>query len=172
MNKVTVNIGLAIRSVGGGIIESVSVDTTTDSEGVEVEETTGSVHLKLEDGEYGAIAVGDLCMGLWHDMSGGNATEDVDNHKGSFAMRGFKTVYFRISEIPSKDENGKDKLYYSSGITITNCNLHHNRRNNLSITEGVMNLTRQFPSNKWAVTCLGSKFFFLNFPIFIFTKSN
>lgn len=108
LNKVTVNIGLAIRSVGGGIIESVSVDTTTDSEGVEVEETTGSAHLKLEDGEYGAIAVGDLCMGLWHDMSGGNATEDVDNHKGSFAMRGFKTVYFRISEIPSKDENGKD----------------------------------------------------------------
>lgn len=33
------------------------------------------------------------------------------------------------------DENGKDKLYYSSGITITKCNLHHNRRNNLSITD-------------------------------------
>ena len=108
MNRVTVNIGLGIRSVGGGIIESVSIDTTTDSEGVEVEGTTGSVHLKLEDGEYGAIEEGDLCMGLWHDLGGGNSTENTDNHKGSFTMRGFKTVYFRISEIPAKDENGKD----------------------------------------------------------------
>lgn len=33
------------------------------------------------------------------------------------------------------DENGNSKWMTSSGITITNCNLHHNRRNNLSITD-------------------------------------
>lgn len=33
------------------------------------------------------------------------------------------------------DQNGNRTKYFSSGITITNCNLHHNRRNNLSITD-------------------------------------
>lgn len=33
------------------------------------------------------------------------------------------------------DENGKSKQYLSNNITITNCNLHNNRRNNLSITD-------------------------------------
>lgn len=33
------------------------------------------------------------------------------------------------------DLAGNRKRFYSSGITITSCNLHHNRRNNLSITD-------------------------------------
>lgn len=33
------------------------------------------------------------------------------------------------------DEAGNKKEYLSNGITINNCNLHHNRRNNLSITD-------------------------------------
>ena len=33
------------------------------------------------------------------------------------------------------DSDGNRKRFYSSGINITNCNLHHNRRNNLSITD-------------------------------------
>lgn len=33
------------------------------------------------------------------------------------------------------DEAGNSKEYFSNGITINNCNLHHNRRNNLSITD-------------------------------------
>lgn len=33
------------------------------------------------------------------------------------------------------DEDGKKKKFFSSGVTITNCNLNHNRRNNLSITD-------------------------------------
>lgn len=38
------------------------------------------------------------------------------------------------------DEAGNKKEYLSNGITINNCNLHHNRRNNLSITD-VSNVT-------------------------------
>lgn len=39
------------------------------------------------------------------------------------------------------DENGKRKEYYSNHITIENCNLHHNRRSNMSITDNVSNVT-------------------------------
>ncbi|MDO5525654.1 MAG: hypothetical protein Q4F85_06215 [Prevotella sp.] len=107
-NNVSVNIGLRIRAKGGGIIETVTIDTITDNDGVVVDGVTGSVHLKLEDGEFGAVEVDDLCMGLWHDINGGNSTENVDDHKGKFAMKGFKTVYFRITDIPSVDDKGAD----------------------------------------------------------------
>ena len=38
------------------------------------------------------------------------------------------------------DDDGNKKQYFSDGIAIENCNLHHNRRNNLSITD-VSNVT-------------------------------
>ena len=103
-NRITVNIGMSIRSEGGGIIERVVPDV--DSEGNQV--VTGSAYLKLEDGEYGAIAVNDLNMGLWHDFNGGNATESSDDKKGTIQMRGFKTIYFWITDIPDTDPEGKD----------------------------------------------------------------
>ena len=103
-NKITVNIGLSIRSEGGGIIETVIPDV--DEEGNQT--ATGSAYLKLEDGEYGAIDVNDLCMGMWHDFGGGNATESSDDKKGTIQMRGFKTIYFWITDIPDTDPDGKD----------------------------------------------------------------
>lgn len=103
-NKITVNIGLSIRSEGGGIIERAVPDV--DSEGNQL--ATGSAYLKLEDGEYGAIDVNDLCMGMWHDFGGGNATENSDDKKGTIQMRGFKTIYFWITDIPDTDPDGKD----------------------------------------------------------------
>lgn len=103
-NKITVNIGLSIRSEGGGIIERVVPDV--GSEGNQV--VTGSAYLKLEDGEYGAIAVNDLCMGIWHDFGGGNATENSDDKQGTIQIRGFKTIYFWITDIPETDPEGKD----------------------------------------------------------------
>ncbi|MBD5508394.1 MAG: hypothetical protein HDR05_10205 [Lachnospiraceae bacterium] len=39
------------------------------------------------------------------------------------------------------DEAGKPKAYNSRNITIENCNLHHNRRSNLSITDEVSKVT-------------------------------
>ena len=103
-NKITVYIGLSIRSEGGGIIETAIPDV--DEEGNQT--ATGSAYLKLEDGEYGAIAVNDLCMGIWHDFGGGNATENSDDKQGTIQIRGFKTIYFWITDIPETDPEGKD----------------------------------------------------------------
>ena len=103
-NRITVNIGMSIRSEGGGIIEKVIVNTDSDGNPL----ATGSAYLKLEDGDYGAIAVNDLNMGLWHDFNGGNATENSDDKQGTVQMRGFKTIYFWITEIPDTDPEGKD----------------------------------------------------------------
>ena len=103
-NRITVNIGLSIKSEGGGTIEKVLPDTDTDGNQL----ATGSCWLKLEDGEYGAIAVADLCMGMWHDLGGGNATENSDDKKGTYQVRGFKTIYFWINDVPDTDPDGLD----------------------------------------------------------------
>lgn len=142
-NRITVNIGMSIRSEGGGIIERVVPDV--DSEGNQV--VTGSAYLKLEDGEYGAIAVNDLNMGLWHDFNGGNATENSDDKQGTVQMRGFKTIYFWITEIPDTDPEGKDnsdqhffryqvRSSANGGNDIHPCDmLHFAQRGNTSNTE-------------------------------------
>lgn len=88
-NKVSVFIGIQMVTFGGGIIETI-----TPNEGL----TTGSGTLKLDEGEIGAIAVGDLCMGIWHDQSG-NADANSDDNRGNFTFAGFKTVYFQITAV-------------------------------------------------------------------------
>lgn len=87
-NKVIIYIGIRWDTFGGGIIETITPDAT----GAE----TGVGTLKLDDGEIGAIAVGDLCMGIWHDESG-NAYANSDDCIGNFTFAGFKTVYFQIT---------------------------------------------------------------------------
>lgn len=88
-NRVSVYTGIRWDTFGGGIIESVSPDENIE---------TGTCKLKLEEGEFGAIAEGDLCMGIWHD-TGGNATDNSDDNKGNFTFAGFKTVYFQITSV-------------------------------------------------------------------------
>ena len=95
-NRVEIFLGTQWHSFGGGII------ATVDGNG-----TSGSATLKLEDGEVGAVAADDLCMGIWHDTSG-NATTDSDDRQGRFSFRGFKTVYFRITSVPATDAEGAD----------------------------------------------------------------
>lgn len=92
-NRVSIYTGIRWDTFGGGIIESV---------------TDNSCTLKLEKGEVGAIKEGDLCMGIWHDEAGDNATDTSDSRTGNFSFKGFKTVYFRIDEIPAKDAQGQD----------------------------------------------------------------
>ena len=62
--------------------------------------TTGTVTLKLDDGELGAISENDLCMGIFHFMGDGkvnNAAEDKDNFgTGEREIKGFATSYFQI----------------------------------------------------------------------------
>ena len=89
-NRVSVNVGLQWLTSGAGIIETV----VPDEDGAQ----TGMCTLKLEDGEIGAVAAGDLCMGIWHDTEG-NAETTEDDHKGNFTFSGFKTVYFQVTEV-------------------------------------------------------------------------
>lgn len=114
-NKVSIYTGIRWDTFGGGVIESITPDPT----GAE----TGSGKLKLEDGEYGAIAVGDLCMGIWHDERPyveddgtmvdtdddytitHNANADSDDNRGNFTFAGFKTVYFQITGVSGADNS-------------------------------------------------------------------
>ena len=103
-NRAEVTSGIRWETFGCGRFEAVAPDMNG-----------GSAYLHLEDGEIGAIAEGDLCMGIWHDFSG-NATENTDNRKGSFTLSGFKTIYFAIESIPNRDDKGadnSDKHYFT-----------------------------------------------------------
>lgn len=65
---------------------------------------TGTGYLKLEEGEYGAIAVGDICMGIFHSENpSDNASSDSDDSRGNFMFAGFYTCYFTITEITGSD---------------------------------------------------------------------
>ena len=87
-NRVMITLGDKWRAPGAGIIETVDTGTKTCT-------------LKLEDGEIGAVAVGDICMGIYHNITG-NATEDYDDGKGNRRFAGFCTVYFTITEVTGK----------------------------------------------------------------------
>ena len=103
-NRAEVTSGIRWETFGCGRFEAVAPGPNG-----------GSAYLHLEDGEIGAIAEGDLCMGIWHDFSG-NATENTDNRKGSFTLSGFKTIYFAIESIPNRDDKGadnSDKHYFT-----------------------------------------------------------
>lgn len=123
-NRVQVTLGDKWNAPGAGVIERVVPDSAT----------TGTVFLKLEKGEYGAIAVGDICMGIFHsEDSSMNATDDnevygtTDDGKtclSGFQFAGFYTCYFTITSITGKD-NGQfayelrrdsrwDRLYHPS----------------------------------------------------------
>ena len=104
-NRVSIYTGIRWDTFGGGIIEEITPDPT----GVE----TGTGKLKLEPGDIGAIAVGDLCMGIWHDMIG-NETETTDDHQGNFKFAGFKTVYFQITAVSGANNQNFSYLLRSS----------------------------------------------------------
>ena len=76
-NRVEVVAGTSWRSQGGGIIESVTM---------QADNISGTVVLKLEEGDIGRVAVDDLCMGIWHYPSG-NATDNHDDSKGNYGER-------------------------------------------------------------------------------------
>lgn len=95
-NRVLVELGDKWNAPGAGIFESVSPDKDADGNLL----MTGTGYLKLEEGEYGAIAVGDICMGIFHsETSSDNAAADSDDSRGNFMFAGFYTTYFTITEI-------------------------------------------------------------------------
>lgn len=113
-NRVEVYAGIKWRTPGVGIVESVTADT--DNEGNPL--STGTVHLKLEAGEMGAVAADDISMGIIHfEDETMNATEDSDDSKGNFRFAGFGTAYFRIIGVSGED-NGTFRYSLRPGTTL------------------------------------------------------
>jgi hypothetical protein len=106
-NSVSVYTGIRWDTFGAGLIESV--ETTGDS--------TGIVNLKLEQGQIGAIAVDDLCMGIFHNEGGENSLETTDSKTGDFTFAGFQTCYFRITKILDAT-NSSFEYTLRSGFTV------------------------------------------------------
>lgn len=94
-NRVSVHTGVDWQTFGGGIIEEVKI----------LSDTTGMIKLKLEDGEYGAVAVDDKCQGVYHNFDGNNSTEERDDRNGNFEFKGFQTIYFRVTALCDADGN-------------------------------------------------------------------
>ena len=95
-SRTTVTVGTKWRTVGAGLIESVTIDTDADGK----QAATGTVKLKLQDGEIGAVAVHDICIGVFHSLNpSDNATENSDDSRGNFQAAGFYTCYFTITEV-------------------------------------------------------------------------
>ena len=86
-NRVDIKVGDKWRAAGGGVIKSVDTSSKV-------------VTLKLEEGEIGAVEVGDICMGIFHSHNTtDNATSDSDDSKGNRTFAGFYTCYFHITEV-------------------------------------------------------------------------
>lgn len=81
-------------------------------------------------------------------ISGGQLIGERNEHKGSggehghgISINGCTNVHIRDVEVSKCWGDGIYLGFYdgpnisTNGVTITNCNLHHNRRNNLSITD-------------------------------------
>lgn len=85
-NRVEISMGDTWYAPSAGIIESV--DTTAQT-----------ITLKLEEGEIGSPRVGDICMGIFHNLNTSeNASADYDDGRGNRRFAGFATCYFRITE--------------------------------------------------------------------------
>ena len=108
-NRATVFKGIQYLSFGGGVIESVT----------ERVDGSGTFTLKLEDGEEPSVKKGDLCVGYWHFLNGNNNEgENSDNHKGTFKIAGFCTIYFEIYDVKKGVvtyllRKNKDGTFYS-----------------------------------------------------------
>ena len=95
-SRTTITVGTKWRTAGAGLIESVTIDTNDDG----TQAATGTVRLKLQDGEIGAVETGDICIGMFHSLTTSeNATETTDDSRGNFQMAGFYTCYFTITEV-------------------------------------------------------------------------
>lgn len=95
-NRAQIELGDKWNAPGAGIIEEVTIDDGG---------TTGTCKLKLEEGEIGAVVVGDICMGIFHSEAtpSMNATADSDDGKGNFQFAGFYTCYFRITSVTNAE---------------------------------------------------------------------
>jgi hypothetical protein len=94
-NQVSVFVGVQWITHGAGLIEDVIVDLDENKQQM----NSGIIKLHLQEGQYGAVDVDDLCMGIFHSFTTLNATKDEDSRNMNMQFAGFCTVYFRITEI-------------------------------------------------------------------------
>lgn len=95
--------------------------STTINTGKPLYGFTGWAELKLENGEYGSIAVGDMLLGFWHNVYN-NSEEDIDGtfneelgfivRDGNYALRGFSSVYFVVDAIDNFERNAR-RFHYT-----------------------------------------------------------
>lgn len=95
--------------------------STTINTGKPLYGFTGWAELKLENGEFGSLAVGDMLLGFWHNINT-NSEEDIDGtfnedfgqivRDGNYALRGFSSVYFVVDAIDEFEKNGK-RFHYT-----------------------------------------------------------
>lgn len=92
-NRVTVRMGDEINSVSAGLVESVNP----------LSETSGTLVLKLEDGEFGTLEKHDIVMQIFSDMSKNgaenNSSVTSDDGRGNRYMKGFATVMFEVTDV-------------------------------------------------------------------------
>lgn len=106
-NRIEVQMGDKWRSPGGGIVESVDIENRI-------------ITLKLEPGEYGAVAQNDLCMGIFHSMdSSNNSATSSDDSKNNRTIKGFATAYFKVEQLLNPQENNSRFRYSLRPISPT-----------------------------------------------------
>lgn len=126
-NRISIRTGVQWQTFGGGLIEDVK----------ELDATHGIIKLKLEDGEVGAIAKFDKCMGIFHNETDPDENSDIneDDHHGNFAFKGFMTIYFLVTDycdeegnVVTEDEAGRKqyiKYELRSATDTTWTDAHH-----------------------------------------------
>ena len=107
-NRVTVHVGNQWRAPGGGIIRSASHQ----------EDATGTALLHLEAGEIGTVAVGDLCMGIYHsETAADNAEANSDDNHGNFRFAGFYTAYWEITAVEDYTDAETDQTFHNGKVS-------------------------------------------------------
>lgn len=107
-NRVSVHVGNQWRAPGGGIIRSVSPAA----------DATGTALLHLEAGEIGTVAVGDLCMGIYHsETAADNASESADDNHGNFRFAGFYTAYWEITAVADYTDDETGQTFHNGKVS-------------------------------------------------------
>lgn len=106
-NRVSVHVGNQWRAPGGGIIRSASHQ----------EDATGTALLHLEAGEIGTVAVGDLCMGIFHsETAADNAEANSDDNHGNFRFAGFYTAYWEITAVEDYTDAETGQTFHNGKV--------------------------------------------------------
>lgn len=120
-NRITVESGTSWQAHGAGLIMDVYQDVGSNGTLL----ATGHFDLRLEEGEVGTFAAGDICMGIWHflgDKASYNASEeDAAADDNGLTVAGFATVYFTVTSV----EN-----YTLDGISYVNGRVNYKVRGN------------------------------------------